>query len=101
MSDLHEPAIVAEARRTIEAWEKRAGHDAYAQPLDGGYKGYQAMCWDCDWHGTQHLRGDEVLGSEESYAHKRRARLEAVEHRRETVRPFLVREFGDRAGGER
>lgn len=26
-------------------------HQAYADPLDGGYGGYQGACHDCDWRG--------------------------------------------------
>jgi hypothetical protein len=55
-------------------------HDAYAAPLDGGYKGYQARCWDCDWTGTEFLRGDEPMGTEASRQHKRKAQVEAAEH---------------------
>jgi hypothetical protein len=55
-------------------------HDAYIDCLDGGYRGYQARCWDCDWTGVEHLRGDEQMGTEASRAHKHNARLEAAEH---------------------
>jgi len=60
-----------------------ATHDAYVEPLDGGHRGYQARCWDCDWTGPEHLRGPEVLGTPESRAHKNAARVEAAEHRAE------------------
>lgn len=60
-------------------------HDGYADVIDGGYGGYQARCWDCDWVGAEHLRGnerDEPWGSEASRAHKRNAQNEAAEHSR-------------------
>lgn len=56
-------------------------HDAYADCLDGGYRGYQARCWDCDWAGAIYLRGNEPMGTEASRQHKRNAQLEAAEHR--------------------
>lgn len=59
------------------------GHDSYVQPLDGGYKGYQAKCWDCDWAGPEHLRAED-LNAPEGQAHKRNARNEAHQHRQDT-----------------
>jgi hypothetical protein len=47
-----EPPEVKRARRVIQRWEQRNGHAAYAEPLDGGHKGYQGACWDCDWRGA-------------------------------------------------
>lgn len=73
-----------EARRTIRRWELRNGHASFANPLDGGYRGYQAQCWDCDWQGTEYLRGDEEMGTEESRVHKRNAVREARQHARDT-----------------
>jgi hypothetical protein len=55
-------------------------HDGYVECIDGGYRGYQARCWDCDWVGEEHLRGDEPLGTDASRAHKYAARLEAAAH---------------------
>jgi hypothetical protein len=60
-------------------------HDGYAAPLDGGYRGYQARCWDCDWTGPEHLRGDEPMGTEASRTHKRSAQLEAAAHSADLV----------------
>lgn len=59
-------------------------HDAYTQPLGGGYLGYQARCWDCDWRGAEYLRGDELMGTEASRVHKLNAKREATEHRETT-----------------
>ena len=58
-------------------------HDGYAATLDGGYKGYQARCWDCDWTGPEHLRGDEPMGTEASRVHKRKAQMDAGKHSRD------------------
>ena len=55
-------------------------HQAYANPLDGGWAGFQAACWDCDWTGTEFLWGEEGFGTEEGRAHKRNAHREAREH---------------------
>ena len=60
-------------------------HDGYCEALDGGYKGYQARCWDCDWTGTKYLRGDEEWGTDESRRHKRNAQIEVAEHRETTM----------------
>lgn len=79
-----EPSEVVEARRIIDCWQKRHGHDSYVEPLDGGHKGYQAQCWDCDWHGPEHLRGGEPMGTEESRAHKKLAYRDAADHQRDT-----------------
>lgn len=68
----------------IREWELRNGHDAYVRPLDGGFKGYQAACWDCEFEGPEHLRGDEDMGTEESRRHKRSAQHEATAHRQAT-----------------
>lgn len=76
-----EPAFVQEARAVIEAWERRNGHDSYVDCLDGGYAGYQGACWDCDWRGPAHLRGDEEMGTPESRQHKVKARQDAARHR--------------------
>jgi hypothetical protein len=76
----NEPRVVQEARLTIREWELRNGHNSYTQPLDSGYRGYQARCWDCDWRGTEYLRGDEEMGTPESRAHKKNAHREAAEH---------------------
>lgn len=57
-------------------------HDAYTFPLEGGFRGYVARCWDCDWIGAEHLRGDEPMGTEASRNHKRQAQQEAAEHAR-------------------
>lgn len=81
---VEEPPEVRRARATIRAWEMRNGHDAYVEPLDGGYWGYMAACWDCDWKGPKYLRGDEEMGTPESRIHKQNARRDAAEHRRET-----------------
>jgi hypothetical protein len=80
-----EPQIVRDARHIIRQWELRDGHDAYAEPLGGGYRGYQGACHDCDWRGAEYLRGDEELGTEASRAHKRDAQREAEEHRQATL----------------
>lgn len=82
MSD--EPPNVQEARRVLREWELRDGHHAYAEPLDGGWRGYQGRCWDCDWHGPEYLRGDEEMGTEESRQHKENAHRDAARHRAET-----------------
>lgn len=81
---MSEPAHVQEARRVIREWELRNGHDAYVVCLDGGWKGYQAACWDCDWRGPEHLHGVQQLGTERSRSHKGDARREAAQHRLET-----------------
>ena len=75
-----EPLSVREARRKIAEWEARNGHDSYVDCLNGGFKGYQAACWDCDWRGPEHLRGDEEMDTPESRAHKRNARADAADH---------------------
>lgn len=75
------------ARATIRAWEARFGHDSYVDCLDGGYAGYQARCWDCDWEGPEHLRGDEEMGTPESRAHKHHAKEEAAQHQIDTREP--------------
>jgi hypothetical protein len=79
-----EPPEVRDARRVLRAWELRSGHASYVECLDGGYRGYQARCWDCEWQGPEHLRGDEQLGSPESCAHKRNARADAAAHQTAT-----------------
>lgn len=79
-----EPLSVREARRKIAEWEARNGHDSYVDCLNGGYKGYQTACWDCDWRGPEHLRGDEEMDTPESRAHKRNARADAADHRQAT-----------------
>jgi hypothetical protein len=79
-----EPPEVKRARRVIQRWEQRNGHAAYAEPLDGGHKGYQGACWDCDWRGAEYLRGNEQIGTEESRAHKRNAQREASAHAQAT-----------------
>lgn len=78
------PAEVQEAERTIRAWQLRDGHDSYVQPLNGGFTGYQARCWNCEWIGPVHLRGDEPVGTPESRRHKMLARDEAYDHRAAT-----------------
>ncbi len=80
----NEPEHVREARHVLREWELRDGHAAYAFPLGGGYRGYQARCHDCDWCGTEFLRGDEEMGTDESRRHKRNARAEAEQHRTAT-----------------
>lgn len=75
-----EPPEVVEARRLIDCWQKRHGHDSYVEPLGGGYTGYQGRCWDCDWHGPEHLRGDEEMGTPESRQHKKAAYGDAAGH---------------------
>lgn len=62
-------------------------HDGYTFPMNGGYDGYQARCWDCDWTGPEHLRGDEPMGSDASRAHKAKARMDAGKHSRENKIP--------------
>lgn len=79
-----DPEPVREARRILREWELRHGHDSYVNPLNGGCRGYQARCWDCDWTGPEHLRGDEQMGTPESRVHKNRVRAEAAQHRRDT-----------------
>lgn len=88
-----EPEHVQEARRIIREYELRDGHGAYAAALDGGYRGYQAWCHDCDWEGSVFLRGDEEMGTEASRAHKRNAQAEAEAHRLATkpaVMPNMI-----------
>jgi hypothetical protein len=75
-----EPDEVIKARATLRAWELRNGHAVYPDPLDGGLRGYQGRCWDCNWQGTEFLRGDEEMGTPESRAHKQNARREVAEH---------------------
>jgi hypothetical protein len=58
-------------------------HEAYVQPLGSGYLGFQARCYSCDWQGPEHLRGDEIMGTPESRAHKNAARADALSHRQE------------------
>jgi hypothetical protein len=70
------------ARRALGA---SIPHDVGIDCLDGGHKGYQAVCWECGWRGTEHLRGDEEMGTPESRSHKTRAREEAAEHRKESL----------------
>lgn len=72
------------AHRVLRAWRLRDGHASYVEPLDGGRAGYQARCWDCDWEGREHLRGDEPLDTPESRAHKQKARMESAVHQRNT-----------------
>jgi hypothetical protein len=79
------PAEVAEARRVLRAWELRNGHASYVECLDGGYRGYQARCWDCDWQGPEHLRGSETIGTPDSRVHKREARADAAAHQGDTT----------------
>jgi hypothetical protein len=88
-----EPPEVQEARRLIREWELRHGHDSYVDPLHSGLDGYQAACWDCDWRGPEHLRGDEEMGTPESRRHKALARKEAAQHR-EATRPTSGRFAG-------
>ena len=59
-------------------------HDVGFDCLDGGYKGYQAVCWTCGWRGTEFLRGDEEMGTPESRVHKANAKREMIEHRDST-----------------
>ncbi len=74
------PALTPqETTRVDEKWLRE--HDAYYDCLDGGYRGYQGACWDCDWRGPERLRGDEEIGTEESRQHKRNAKLDAKHHR--------------------
>lgn len=80
-----EPEDVLAARALIHRWTKRNGHDAYVNPLEGGFQGYRAECWDCDWRGPDHLRGGEPLGTPESRAHKSAAYREAQAHAEETT----------------
>lgn len=75
-----EPEHVQEARRVIREYELRNGHETCVACLGSGYVGYQARCWDCEWVGAEHLRGDEPMGTEASRAHKRLARAEAEAH---------------------
>lgn len=75
-----EPAHVVEARRVIRDWELRNGHATYVECLDGGHRGYRAACSDCEWRGHEHLRGDELMGTEASRAHKIHAKEEAWAH---------------------
>jgi hypothetical protein len=84
---VQEPEEVSEARAVVKAWEQRFGHDSYVDCLDGGYKGYQARCWDCDWAGPEHLRGDEQMGTPESRAHKQQAKEDAAGHQIDTRKP--------------
>lgn len=79
-----EPPEVQEARRVIRAWGLRNGHDSYIDCLDGGHKGYQARCWNCDWEGPQYLRGDEEIDTPESRVHKVNARHDAWQHQKDT-----------------
>ena len=79
-----EPPEVVAARETIKRWQMRHGHNSYIECLDGGHKGYQARCWDCDWTGPEHLRGPEKIGTAESRAHKRHARQDAWQHQTDT-----------------
>lgn len=79
-----EPEAVREAREVLREWELRDGHDAYANTLEGGWRGYQAACWDCDWTGPEYLRGDEQMGTPESRVHKNNARRDAAQHREDT-----------------
>jgi hypothetical protein len=88
-----EPQIVQHARLVLQAWELRDGHRTYVNPLGGGSLGYRAECWDCEWRGTEFLRGDEILGSEESRAHKRNAQRQASEHRHRTRAVFDANSF--------
>lgn len=52
-------------------------HAAYADPINGGYGGYQAACWDCNW------RDDVVYDAGRDG--KSRAQETAARHRRETT----------------
>lgn len=79
-----EPPEVVEARALIKRWELRHGHDSYIECLDGGYKGYQARCWNCGWTGPEYFRGDEQIGTPESRAHKQNARRDAWQHQTDT-----------------
>jgi hypothetical protein len=85
-----EPPEVIEARKIVECWEKRNGHDAYTDVLEGGWKGFQARCWDCGWQGPERLRGDEEMGTPESQQHKANAHADAVAHRRSTRTSYAV-----------
>lgn len=69
------------ARRALGA---SIPHDVGIDCLEGGHKGYQAVCWECGWRGPEHLRGDEEMGTPESRSHKNQAREEAAKHRRES-----------------
>lgn len=81
-----EPQRVQQAREVIRAWELRNGHNAYVDCLHGGWHGFQAACWDCDWRGKEQLRDRaETMGTEASRSHKRNANSEAAQHRKETV----------------
>lgn len=81
-----EPAEVKAARQTIREWELRDGHTSYVDCLDGGYRGYQAACWDCDWRGPEHLRTPgEDMNTPHSRSHKIAAKQDAAEHRRLTT----------------
>lgn len=48
-------------------------HAAFVDPIEGGFAGYQAACWDCDWR-------DETIYDDKAYA-----RAKADEHHAETT----------------
>ena len=66
------------------------GHSAYVHPLNDGWVGFQARCWDCGWRGPVHLRGQEDLGSPEGRRHKTQAAADVVEHTDQTKDAFVA-----------
>lgn len=60
-------------------------HEVGYDCLEGGHRGYQAVCWTCGWRGPERLRGDEEMGTDESRAHKLAAKRDMLEHRAQAV----------------
>jgi hypothetical protein len=47
-------------------------HQAYADPIDGGWGGYEAACHDCAWRGGV-VHDDKGLAQEEAWEHAEQA----------------------------
>lgn len=62
---------LALARAALQPEERE--HDGYALPVNGGYSGYAARCWDCDWKGCLYSANPDG---------KRHAKTEAMYHSR-------------------
>lgn len=61
---------------------KLRGHNAFADPIRGGWDGYQGACWDCDW------RAPTIQAKKDD------ARNEALDHAAATVGvPMTLDEF--------
>lgn len=49
---LEERSVAQTMRRAFREYCAATAHTAYANPVAGGWDGYQAACHDCGWTGT-------------------------------------------------